>query len=119
LPGGGYLRPFGLAASSLRVLSDGTIVPYCMLADMVLGHINQDPLEHIWRKSPVLNRLRRRQTIPLGSFDFCTGCDYIPYCTGGDPVSAHVLTGEVNHPDPAACLHRFLMQGGRMNTGKA
>lgn len=115
LPGGGHLMPFRVSRFSLRVLSDGAIVPYCMLADMVLGYANQDPLAEVWRCHPLLTHLRQRHTIPLTDFDFCDGCSYVPYCTGGDPVSAYVLTGRVNHPDPAACLRQFVEGGGTID----
>ena len=52
--------------------------------------------------------------ISLEEFEFCTGCSYIPYCTGNCPGMGFNLTGEVNHPSPDACLRKFLAEGGTL-----
>jgi radical SAM protein with 4Fe4S-binding SPASM domain len=71
-------------------------------------------LAEIWRQHPVLNEIRQRRTIPLTDFEFCDGCEYIPYCTGNCPALAYTLIGEVNHPSPDACLRQFLRDGGTL-----
>ena len=90
------------------------MIPCAMLAHMELGRINHDPLAHVWQHSPPLNELRDRRSIPLGEFEHCKGCPYIPYCTGSCPGSAYALTGQVDHPSPDACLRRFLRDGGKL-----
>ena len=109
---GGRLTACGCPSNKISVRADGTIVPCSMLALSELGRINQDSLAEIWQHSPALNQLRSRHTIPLTGFEFCTGCSYIPYCTGNCPGLAYTLTGTVDNPSPDACLRRFLEQGG-------
>jgi SynChlorMet cassette radical SAM/SPASM protein ScmE len=111
---GGRLTACGCPANKIAVRSDGVIVPCSMLAHIRLGRINQDSLETVWRESQALNRLRSRQIIPLTDFEFCAGCEYLPYCTGNCPALAYGLTGEVDHPSPDACLRRFIEAGGRL-----
>jgi SynChlorMet cassette radical SAM/SPASM protein ScmE len=111
---GGRLTGCGCPGSKISVRADGAIVPCNMLAHMELGRINQDSLAEVWQHSSALNQLRRRHTIPLGEFEFCAGCSYVPYCTGNCPGLAYTLTGKVDHPSPDACLRRFLNEGGKI-----
>jgi SynChlorMet cassette radical SAM/SPASM protein ScmE len=111
---GGHLTACGCPTNKISVRADGVYVPCSLLAHMELGRINLDSLEDIWRESAALNRLRSRHTIPLTDFEFCVGCDYIPYCTGNCPALAYSMTGEVDHPSPDACLRRFLNAGGKL-----
>ena len=111
---GGRLTGCGCTNSQIAVRADGAIVPCCMLPQMELGRINWDSLAEVWQNSRDLNTLRTRSSIPLCSFSYCLGCEYIPYCTGNCPGLAYSLTGVVNHPSPDACLRNFLATGGRM-----
>jgi len=111
-PNGGRLSACGCPSNKISVRADGAIVPCSMLAHGELGRINQDSLAEIWQRSPALNQLRNRHTIPLTEFQFCAACSYIPYCTGNCPGLAYAITGQVDHPSPDACLRRFLEQGG-------
>ena len=111
-PNGGRLTACGCPNSKISVRSDGVIIPCSMLAHIELGRVNRDSLVEIWQNSPALNQLRERHAIPLGAFEFCGGCPYIPYCTGNCPGLAYSLTGKVDHPSPDACLRRFLDGGG-------
>jgi SynChlorMet cassette radical SAM/SPASM protein ScmE len=109
---GGRLSACGCSEHKIAVRADGAIVPCSMLPHIVLGRINQDPLQTIWQSAPALNRLRARRSIPLADFEFCAGCAFIPYCTGNCPGLAYSLTGKVDHPSPDACLRRFLSGTG-------
>ncbi len=111
---GGRLTACGCPSNKITVRADGAIVPCNMLAHVELGRINHDSLAEIWQNSPALNQLRNRHTIPLTEFEFCSGCSYIPYCTGNCPGLAYSLTGTVDHPSPDACLRRFLEEGGTL-----
>jgi SynChlorMet cassette radical SAM/SPASM protein ScmE len=111
---GGRLTACGCPGDKIAVRPDGAITSCNMLPHMVLGYINQDSLTDIWLYSVKLNELRMRKTIPLTQFEFCTDCDYIPYCTGNCPALAYSLTGKVNHPSPDACLRRYLTNGGKL-----
>jgi SynChlorMet cassette radical SAM/SPASM protein ScmE len=113
-PNGGYLTGCGCPGSRITVRADGAIVPCSMLAHMELGRINSDSFIEVWQYNSQLNGLRRRHTIPLKEFEFCAGCDYIPYCTGNCPGLAYTLTGQMDNPSPDACLRRFLSDGGKI-----
>jgi SynChlorMet cassette radical SAM/SPASM protein ScmE len=115
-PGGGRLTGCGCPAAKLAVRSDGAYIPCIMLAHVVLGRINRDRLQDVWRESPELESLRGRRAIPLDTFEFCAGCDYRPYCTGNCPGLAFALAGEINHPSPDACLRRYLAGGGSLKS---
>ncbi len=105
--GGGCLSGCACTFSQIAVRADGTIIPCWMLPHMELGRINQDPLAEVWQNSPKLQALRSRNGISLHDFEYCAGCEYIPYCTGNCPGLAYSLTGEVNHPSPDACFRLF------------
>jgi len=113
-PNGGYLTACGCYYSKIAIRCDGAITPCNMLTHIELGRINQDPLDEVWQHHPALNALRARHTISLTEFEFCAGCDYLPYCTGNCPALAYTLTGQVNHPSPDACLRKFKAEGGVM-----
>ncbi len=100
--------------SKLAVRVDGVIVPCIQMSHIELGRINRDNLHEVWENHPELKRLRERRNIPLSDFEFCKGCDYIPYCTGNCPALAYTILGEENHPSPDACLRKFLKEGGRL-----
>jgi SynChlorMet cassette radical SAM/SPASM protein ScmE len=112
--GKGALTGCGGPMSKLAVRSDGVMVPCCQISHLELGRINRDDLGALWRGHPGLRRIRERHAIPLESFDFCRGCEYIGYCTGGCPALAYTTVGLENHPSPDGCLRRFLEGGGRL-----
>jgi SynChlorMet cassette radical SAM/SPASM protein ScmE len=114
LPGRGYLRSCGGVFSKIAVRADGVIVPCIQMGHMELGQVGEDDLREIWQNHEALNSLRQRQDIHLGDFEFCTGCAYLPYCSGNCPALAYTLLGKENHPSPDACLRRFLAEGGRL-----
>ncbi len=114
LPRGGYLTSCGGVMNKMGVRADGIMVPCIMLSHIELGRINKDSLKEIWQSHPQLKRLRERRNIPLSEFEFCKGCDYIPYCSGNCPALAYTIMGKENYPSPDACLRRFLEEGGRL-----
>ncbi len=109
---GGHLTGCGCHRSKLSIRADGAIVTCSILAQMVLGWINQDSLQEVWQHSHDLNQMRRRHTISLMEFDTCTSCPYLGYCTGNCPGLAFTLTGQVHRPNPSDCLRRYLDDGG-------
>lgn len=113
-PRGGYLRSCGGVMNKMALRADGVMVPCTQMSHIELGRINQDDLREVWQTHPELTRLRERVDIPLSEFEFCQGCEYIPYCSGNCPALAYVLIGKENHPSPDACLKRFLEDGGRL-----
>ena len=114
MPGRGALTACGGANSKLAVRADGVIVPCNQISHIELGRINRDDLQDIWQNHPELKRLRERRNIPLSDFEFCQGCEYINYCTGGCPALGYTLMNDAYHPSPDACLRRFLADGGRL-----
>jgi len=116
LPGGGFLTACGCVNVRIGVRADGVIVPCPMLSHIELGRIGEDSLKDVWQNHPKMIEMRQRAQIPLKDFDFCKGCDYIPYCTGNCPGLSYNRTGNVQQPSPDECLRRFLEQGGRLST---
>ena len=112
IPGCGYLVSCGGVFSKMSVAANGVMSPCSQLSHINLGRINHDNLRETWTNHPELKRLRGRRDIPLGDFDFCKGCEYIPYCRGGCPALAYTLTGDENKPSPDACLRTFIQAGG-------
>lgn len=111
---GGFLRACGGFMNKMAVRADGVMVPCSQMSHIELGRINRDSLKEVWQNHPEFLRLRTRVDIPLNKFDFCKGCEYVPYCTGNCPAIAYTLTEEDNRPSPDACLKRFLEAGGRL-----
>jgi SynChlorMet cassette radical SAM/SPASM protein ScmE len=117
IPGRGHLSGCNGPMNTLAVRADGVMVPCIQMSHVELGRINRDGLQDVWQKHAELNRLRERRNIPLSDFEFCQGCEYIPYCTGNCPALAYAILGKENHPSPDACLRRFLEAGGRLPEG--
>ncbi len=114
LPGYGVLSGCNGPMEKMGVRADGVMVPCVQMPDMVLGRINNDKLETVWNEHPELNRFRKRHSIALTNFEFCRGCEYIPYCTGNCPASNHSGEEDAYHPSAEGCLRRFLDNGGRL-----
>jgi SynChlorMet cassette radical SAM/SPASM protein ScmE len=114
LPNRGYLTSCGGVFSKMAVRPDGAIVPCLQMSHIELGWINEDDLGEVWREHPDMNRMRERRNIPLSDFEFCRGCDYVNYCSGGCPALAYNIVGDEYHPSPDSCLRVFLEEGGRL-----
>jgi SynChlorMet cassette radical SAM/SPASM protein ScmE len=118
LPGRGVLAACGGVMSKIAVRADGVFVPCTQMPHVELGRINRDRLEDVWQRHPELVKLRERRKIPLRELEFCRGCEYVEYCTGGCPATAYTIAGDYNHPSPDTCLRRFLAEGGRLPFGE-
>jgi SynChlorMet cassette radical SAM/SPASM protein ScmE len=114
LPGRGFVSGCNGVRRKLAIRSDGIVAPCSQLSHIELGKINQDPLADLWRNHPELNRLRNAVKIPLDSFEYCQGCEYVNFCAGSCPGVSYVTTGLEEHPYPDSCLKRFLEKGGRL-----
>jgi SynChlorMet cassette radical SAM/SPASM protein ScmE len=112
--GKGFLMGCGGVFSRMAVRADGVMVPCSQMSHIELGRINVDNLKELWQNHLELKRLRERRNIPLREFEFCKGCDYIPYCTGNCPTISYNIIGKEDHPSPDACFRRFLEAGGRL-----
>lgn len=113
-PDCGHLTSCGGVFSKIAVRADGVIVPCVQLGHIELGRINRDDIRTVWQSHPKIVALRARCSIPLDSFSFCSGCEYIPYCRGNCPALAQSIVGDENHPSPESCLREFLESGGRL-----
>jgi len=114
IPGRGYLPGCGGPMSQMAVRADGVFVPCCHIPHVELGRINRDGLKEVWQDHSELKKLRERNLIPLNSFEFCRGCEYLNYCTGSCPALAHNMVEDLYHPSPSDCFRRFLEEGGRL-----
>lgn len=116
IPGCGYLRSCGGIFNKMAVRADGIMLPCSQMPHVELGRINKDKLKDVWLNHPELKRLRDRRDIPLGDFEFCRDCKYIPYCRGGCPAVSYTLTGDENEPSPDAdsCYKAFVESGGKL-----
>ena len=109
---GGALTACGCPSNKMSVRADGGLVPCTMLSHIELGQINRTPLSEVWQHHPELKKLRDRRNIALATFPFCSGCSYMPYCTGNCPALAYSCLGKTEHPSPDACLRLFVEAGG-------
>ena len=114
LPGCGYLRSCGGVFSKMAVRADGVMLPCSQMPHVELGRINKDRLRDVWMNHSEFKRLRERRDIPLGQFELCRDCKYIPYCRGGCPAVSYSLTGDENKPSTDACYRVFVESGGRL-----
>jgi SynChlorMet cassette radical SAM/SPASM protein ScmE len=114
LPDRGCLTACLGTIRKMAVRADGVMIPCTQMSHIELGRINIDSLEEVWLRHPEFQRLRERRKIPLSDFEFCKGCEYLPYCTGNCPALAYTIMGMENHPSPDACLKKFLEAGGRL-----
>lgn len=114
LDGKGFLTGCGCIFNTLAVRADGVIVPCPMLSHIELGKVNSDSLKEVWQTHPVLQSMRVRNRIPLSSFAYCEGCEYMGYCTGNCPALSYTTFGVIDHPSPDGCFRRFLEQGGQL-----
>jgi SynChlorMet cassette radical SAM/SPASM protein ScmE len=113
-PHGGRLTGCGCVFSKLSVRADGCYVPCNLLSHLVLGRVGEDSLLKVWQSSSALNAMRQRREINLATFVGCQGCNFLPYCTGNCPALAYTQTGQVDHPNPDACLRSYLQAGGQI-----
>jgi len=108
----GFLTACGCVFSKIDILHDGTIVPCCMLPELVLGNITTNSIEEIWHTHPTLKTLRQRRQIPMYQVKGCKGCEWAPFCNGSCPGLAHQLTGDFNRANPCDCYRNFLTETG-------
>ena len=112
----GKLCGCGGVLSKIAIRADGQITPCILLSHITLGRINSVDLKSIWLNNERLKFLRGIRNISLSDFAFCKDCEYIPWCTGNCPAISYSIIGKEAHPDPEACLKRFLQNGGRVPT---
>ncbi|NIO22693.1 MAG: radical SAM protein [Candidatus Aenigmarchaeota archaeon] len=78
---------------------NGDIQP-CVFIPIKIGNIRKDRLKYVWGTSPVLKRMRERE-----SFVGCGKCEY-RYVCGGCRARAYGYFGDVQAPDPGCINNR-------------
>ncbi|MEB3330196.1 MAG: radical SAM protein [Candidatus Sericytochromatia bacterium] len=86
------------ARGVVAVAANGDVYP-CIAAPVVAGNVLEGGLSHVWRTSPVLNRIRR---LGLADYPTCAACPDRGYCRRSNGVS-YVNTGEYTGVDPWSC----------------
>ena len=77
---------------------NGDIYP-CVFIPIKIGNIRQERLKNVWKKSPILKKLRDRE-----SFKGCGSCKYRNIC-GGCRARAYGYFGDVQGPDPGCIIN--------------
>jgi mycofactocin biosynthetic radical S-adenosylmethionine protein MftC len=98
----------GAARMTCSILPDGSVYPCAFLCDEPFkgGNILHEPLDEIWRRSPVFNALRAIR------IEACEGCERFSLCHGGCPAVAYFLKNSLNQPDPE-CIASFQREAPR------
>jgi radical SAM protein with 4Fe4S-binding SPASM domain len=86
------------ARGVVAVASNGDVYP-CIAAPVVAGNVREGGLRHVWRTSPVLNRIRG---LGLADYPACAACPDRGYCRRSNGVS-YVNTGSYTGVDPWSC----------------
>lgn len=76
------------------ITANGTVLP-CVLLPVELGNIRSRPFAEIWRTSPIVASLQRREEL-AGA---CGACDFKWKC-GGCRAVAYAVTGDYLQTDP-------------------
>jgi radical SAM protein with 4Fe4S-binding SPASM domain len=77
------------AWESLAVFSDGQVYPCVWMAGapgLACGSVLEQPLEQIWRRSPLLQEVRRAS---VQQKEVCNDCHLKFICAGGSPCSSY------------------------------
>lgn len=86
---------------------DGDVWP-CPFIEMSCGNVRETPFRRIWKKSPVFEDLRHRETRLKGR---CGECEYRRLC-GGCRGRTWALTGDYLKEDPSCFIHAGDAQEG-------
>ncbi len=89
---------------------NGDIQP-CVFIPIKIGNIREDSIKDVWRKHPLLWKMRRRD-----EFEGCGDCEY-RYVCGGCRARAYGYYGDLQAPDPG-CI-RNLSHWKRLKNGNA
>jgi AdoMet-dependent heme synthase len=79
---------------------DGAVWP-CPFIEMSCGNVRETPFRHIWKRSPVFEDLRHRETRLKGR---CGECEYRRLC-GGCRGRTWALTSDYLTEDPSCFIH--------------
>lgn len=88
----------GMGRTFLAVAPDGRVLP-CVVLPLSAGNVLDQPLDVIWKESPLLAKLRARS---FGDLEKCAACPRSGYC---DRCSALALLedGDLDGPSTRAC----------------
>lgn len=104
-----YYQPYpkpcygGWGAVYILVTPDGKALPChgaTQIKTLEMVHVNQYPLDWIWRESPIFNAFRGDSWMP----EPCRGCSRKAQDFGGCRCQAFALTGDARNTDPVCTL---------------
>lgn len=93
------LKMCGAARMTCSIAPDGSVYPCAFLSteQFKAGNVVEEPLESIFRDSPIFEKLRTRNVASCGT------CARFDYCHGGCPAVAYFVTSSWRQADPE-CL---------------
>ena len=104
----GQLSGCGCPNSQLAVNHDGTITPCTLLSQQIMGHIKNLELSKLWQNSNKRKELLARAQVQQADLDYCKGCSWTSYCTGGCPATIFAKCGRLDLPNELQCYKRFI-----------
>ncbi|MBF0406081.1 MAG: SynChlorMet cassette radical SAM/SPASM protein ScmE [Candidatus Riflebacteria bacterium] len=110
---GGALTACGCVFSRLFVRADGYYCICQQIPHSMLGKVGASSLKDAWNHSE-MQRMRKRKEISLRTFNECSECRFVHYCTGNCPAIAYNTCGDIYVPNPDSCLKRFLEAEGKV-----
>jgi radical SAM protein with 4Fe4S-binding SPASM domain len=94
----------GNSQSLVYISSDGIVYP-CIgtsFPQYAIGDIKKDTLEHIWKTSSLLKKIRYLTTDDIKK---CKTCKFKHLCTGGCRASSHKYFNTLTAHDPLYCAY--------------
>ena len=113
-PSMGQLSGCGCPNSHLAVNHDGTVTPCTLLSQEVMGHINELDLSLLWQSSKKRKKLLGRAKMRQADLDYCKGCQWTAFCTGGCPATIFAKCGRLDLPNELQCYKRFIEAVGEL-----
>jgi radical SAM protein with 4Fe4S-binding SPASM domain len=101
------LGNFCVGRGFVYIKPNGDVWP-CPFIEMSCGNVRETPFRRIWKKSPVFEDLRHRETRLKGR---CGECEYRRLC-GGCIGRTWALTGDYLKEDPSCFIHASDAQEG-------
>ena len=90
--------------SNLYIASDGLVYPCLGLAfpELVLGDVKKESVVDIWKKSPLLKKLRN---LSVNDFEKCKNCKFKHICGGGCRGTSYFNFKSLTSYDPFQCAY--------------
>lgn len=95
-----YIGGCGAGRVYCALQPDGTVTP-CVFMPIPVGNVRNEKFIDIWRKSPVMQKLRSRDNL----WGHCATCSYKRVC-GGCRARAWAYFGDLNAPDVGCIFNK-------------